>query len=68
MQVADHDTYAKITKLWKLLDMSTKVCINCNTTFRVENGWKYFCSDPFRFLFLSVRFRICGIPFSYLRK
>ena len=33
---------------------------------RVENGRKYSCSDPFRFLFLSVCFRICGIPFPYL--
>ena len=34
----------------------------------VENGQKKSRSDPFRFLLCSVRFRICGIPFSYLRK
>ena len=35
---------------------------------RVENERKYSHSDLFCFLFLSVRFRICGISFPYLRK
>jgi hypothetical protein len=34
----------------------------------VENGRKNSRSDPFRFPLLSIRFRICGVPFLYLRK
>jgi hypothetical protein len=34
----------------------------------VENGHKNSRSNPFRFSLLSVRFRICGVPFPYLRK
>jgi hypothetical protein len=35
---------------------------------RDENGRNFPRTVPFRFLHFSVRFRICEIPFSYLRK
>jgi hypothetical protein len=35
---------------------------------RDENGRNFPRTVPFRFLYFSVRFRICEIPFSYLRK
>jgi hypothetical protein len=35
---------------------------------RDENGRNFFRTIPFRFLYFSIRFRICEIPFSYLRK
>jgi hypothetical protein len=35
---------------------------------RDENGWDFSRTVPFRFLHFSVHFRICEIPFSYLRK
>jgi len=38
------------------------------TAGKVENGRKKSCFDPFRFLIPSAHFRICGIPFPYLRK
>jgi hypothetical protein len=34
----------------------------------VKNGRKNSRSDPFCFSLLSVRFRIYGVPFPYLRK
>jgi hypothetical protein len=37
-------------------------------TASVENGPKNSRSVPFRFSLLSVRFRICRVPFPYLRK
>lgn len=38
------------------------------TAFSDENGRKKNRSDPFQFLLCYVHFRICGIPFPYLRK
>jgi hypothetical protein len=35
---------------------------------RDENGRNFSHTVPFRFLYFFVRFRICEIPFSYLRK
>jgi hypothetical protein len=35
---------------------------------RDENGRNFSRTVPFRFLYFSVRFRICEIPFLYLRK
>jgi hypothetical protein len=35
---------------------------------RDENGRNFSRTVPFHFLYFPVRFRICEIPFSYLRK
>ena len=50
------------------LDLLHEGIIAKGVTIRVENGHKYSRSDLFCFLFLSVRFCICGISFPYLRK
>ena len=50
------------------LDLLHEGIIAEGVAIRVENGQKYSRSDLFRFLFLSVHFRICGILFLYLQK
>jgi hypothetical protein len=39
-----------------------------NAQGATQNGRNFFFTVPFRFLYFLVHFRICEIPFSYLRK